>query len=1127
MKRVSLSLGVLLLALTLIPANLLAQGGGTAGVTGHVTDPTGAVIPGAAIDITNLATGVSQSTVSNNVGAYSVLNLPPAFYQITVEKEGFQQTFIPTVQLEVNQSLVQDFALEVGLVTETVEVSASAQLLQGSSAEMGAVVGEQAVMDLPLNGRNFTQLLTLTPGVAPVSTAQNAGGFGARTNAGAFSFPAINGQSNRSNFFMLDGLTNQGAFTSTYALPPVIEAIQEFKVQSHNDLAEYGQVRGGIINIVSKSGTNEFHGTGFWFLRNDALDARNPFVPDVTPLRQNTWGGAGGGPIIKNRTFFFGSTQFFRRRRPAESRALVPTSAELGGDLSGEAQQIFDPFSTREDPNNPGIFMRDAFANNIIPQGRLNNGMVSYAQAVFPAAKNIGVAGQNAIDTRPAKTDVNEYSFKIDHRITDSQFFWFRYGNGEQPTINSGGVEGRTNEGILDSWNLGTSYTWTASPTSVFQFSFGRVKLRQGSENFYEGKDPAALVASGQFAQGFACNWPTEIIASGCIAPRVVIPGFAASGTSLSLRDMADVYQFRSNYSKIVGNHTFKVGGNWNTNGYFGPGFSGDATFGALQTSDPLNPGDTGSGLASFLLGVPDLARRRGNIEQVVGHRVYGMYFQDTWKATPRLTLNLGVRNDATIFGHYGSDEFNNNKVGNLNLIKGVYELQIPVDSCADLQAAPCIPGGTLPDGVVLSDNQKPSNDRPWNWQGRFGLAYRITDKMAFRGAYGIVYDNWAGNIQANMGVVGTWPSVGLVQTANLNLPTSAQPGPKVSAQDPLDLGDRPSFPDPTPFGRNTWFYDPDLKIPYSQQYNLSFQYEFTNNTLVDLAYVGSTGINLRVGGMYNTALEPGPGDSSLRRPFPHITPAFFDRSWGRSRYSSFQFQLKRRHTAGLSYLIAYTWSESNDHCSGWFNEDGCNPQDPNKFNDNWGPSAFNMPHVFTTSWVYEIPTGPGGKYQTGNKLLDHILGPWQFNGILQFTSGQNYHVGVSGDLANTGNAGSNNINGGYLRANVVGEPELANGTPDGWLNPSGFAVPAPFTFGDMERHALQGDGFGNLDLSIFRKFRIKETKIIELRVEMFNATNSPTWNRPTANLNNPNFGRIFSTRSIERQIQLGLKLHF
>ncbi len=663
-----------------------------------------------------------------DVGAYSV----PGFYQITVLQEGFQQTAISTVQLEVNQTLVQDFALEVGSVSETVEVSASAQLIQGSSAEMGAVVQEQAVMDLPLNGRNFTQLLTLTPGVAPVSTAQNAGGFGARTNAGAFSFPAINGQSNRSNFFMLDGLTNQGAFTSTYALPPIIEAIQEFKVQSHNDLAEYGQVRGGIINIVSKSGTNEFHGTGFWFLRNDAFDARNPFVQEVTPLRQNTWGGAGGGPIVKNRTFFFTSGQWFRRRRPAERRSLVPTSAELSGDLSGEAQQIFDPFSTVEDPNNPGIFTRTAFANNIIPQSRLNSGMVGYAQAIWPTAKDIGVAGQNAIDTRP---------FKIDHRITDNQFFWFRYGNGEQPTTNSGGVEGKVNVGILDSWNLGTNYTWAPSPTSVFQVSFGRVKLRQGSENFYEGKANAELVAIGQFAQGFACQWPEEILSDGCYAPSVGIPGFAGSGSGISLRDMADVYQVRSNYSKIVGNHTLKAGGNWNTNGYFGPGFGGGVTFSALQTSDPSNPGNTGSGLASYLLSVPAVGRRRGNIEQVVGHRVYGFYLQDTWKVTPRLTINLGVRNDATIFGHYGSDQYNNNKVGNLNLILGRYELQIPVGSCEDLGGAPCIPGGTLPDGVVLSPNQKPSNDRPWNWQGRFGLAYRITDKTAFRAAYGIVYD--------------------------------------------------------------------------------------------------------------------------------------------------------------------------------------------------------------------------------------------------------------------------------------------------------------------------------------------------------------------------------------------------
>ncbi len=1125
MKREYLLFGTLLLTLTITSGDLLAQGGGTAAVTGHVTDPTGAVIPGAAIAVTNLATGIAQDTVSNNVGAYSVLSLPPAFYQITVEKEGFQQTSIPTVQLEVNQTLTQDFALEVGSVTEVVEVSATAQLLQASSAEMGAVVQEQAVMDLPLNGRNFTQLLTLTPGVAPVSTAQNAGGFGARTNAGAFSFPAINGQSNRSNFFMLDGLTNQGAFTSTYAIPPIIDAIQEFKVQSHNDLAEYGQVRGGIINIVSKAGTNEFHGTGFWFLRNDALDARNPFVAEVTPLRQNTLGGVAGGPIIKNRTFFFVSGQLYRQRRPAETRSLVPTSAQLGGDLSGEPQ-IYDPFTTVEDPNSPGVFNRTPFANNMIPQSQLDQGMVAYAKAIWPAARNIGVTGQNAIDTRASEVDVNEWAFKVDHRIADNHMFWLRYGTGDQPTI-SGGVEGRTGTGILNSRNLGINYTWVASPTSVFAFSVGRVFGQQGGNTIYDGKSDADLVAIGGFTSGFACQWPEDIIPSGCYAPSVSVPGFAASGSNYGVRDITDVYQIRSNYSKIVGNHTFKVGGNWNTNDYFGPGFGGGVTFSALQTADPVNPGGTGSGLASYLLSVPALGRRRGNIEEVRGHRVYGFYFQDTWKVTNRLTLNLGVRNDATIFGHYGSDELNNNKVGNLNLILGRYELQVPTPSCAEVGIAPCIPGGTLPDGVVLSPNQKPSNDRPWNWQGRFGLAYRINDKTALRAAYGIVYDNWAGNLQANMGVVGTWPSVGLIQQPNINLPSSTQPTPKLTAQDPLDLGDNPVFPNPTPFGEVTWYYDPALKLPYSQQYNVSFQHELKENTVVDIAYVGSTGINLRVGGMYNTSLSPGPGDASLRRPFPHITPSFFDRSWGRSRYNSFQFQLKRRHSAGFSYLVAYTYSDSKDHCSGWFNEDGCNPQDPNKFNDNWGPSAFNMPHVFTGSWVYELPTGPNAKFATGNKVLDHILGPWQINGILQFTSGQNYHVGVSGDLANTGNAGSNNINGGYLRANVVGDPNLSNATPDRWLNSSAFAVPAPFTFGDMDRHALQGDGFANLDLSIFRKFRITESKVIELRAEFFNATNHPTYNRPTAQLDSPNFGRVFSTRSTERQIQLGLKFHF
>ena len=446
------------------------------------------------------------------------------------------------------------------------------------------------------------------------------------------------------------------------------------------------------------------------------------------------------------------------------------------------------------------------------------------------------------------------------------------------------------------------------------------------------------------------------------------------------------------------------------------------------------------------------------------------------------------------------------------------------------MKMAPCIPGdGTLPENVVMSIYNKPSNDRPWNHQARFGLAYRINERMALRAAYGMVFDNWAGNIQANMGVVGTWPSVGLLQNPNLNNPTSANPTPTRTAQDPLDFGENPVFPAANPFGNNTWYYDPKLEIPYSQQYNISLQTELDSNTVMDIAYVGSHGVHLRVGGMYNTALSPGPGDIAPRKMFPHAATAFFDRSWGTSRYNSFQFQLKRRHSNGFSYLVAYTFSDSKDICSGWFNEDGCNPQDPYKWKDNWGYSAFNMPHVLTTSWVYELPTGPSGKWSTGNKALDHVLGPWQVNGILQFTSGQNYHVGLSGDSANTGNGGSNNINGGYLRANYSPDSAVGSGRtgPNRWLNPGAFSTPAPFTFGSALRHGLMGDSFANLDLSIFRKFRITESQIVEFRVEMFNATNHPTWNRPDANLNSPNFGKIFSTRSTERQIQLGLKYHF
>ena len=394
------------------------------------------MIPDAELVLTNVETGIESHGASNSVGNYRFSNLQPGTYTLQASKEGFNTAVIQPFTLNLGQEPTFDFSLEVGAVAETVTVEASGAELQASSAELGAAVTEKQVVDLPLNGRNFTQLLALTPGVAPVSVSQNAGGFSARP-VGQFQFPAINGQNSRSNLFMLDGVNNQGQFVSTYAVPPIVDAIQEFKVNSH-DQATFGGALGGVINVVSKGGTNEMHGSAWEFLRNDSLDARNFFRADVTPLKINQFGATLGGPIVKNKTFYFIGYQGYRLRTPADSLYRVPTSANLAGDLSDEPRQIYDPFSTREDPVTAGQFIRDPFVNNQIPGAMLSPGSLAFA-TTLPSPIVTGVSVNNALDATPRRNNQEEYTARLDHVFSEQDSVWFRWSGTIQDNTTSGG----------------------------------------------------------------------------------------------------------------------------------------------------------------------------------------------------------------------------------------------------------------------------------------------------------------------------------------------------------------------------------------------------------------------------------------------------------------------------------------------------------------------------------------------------------------------------------------------------------------------------------------------------------------------------------------------------------------
>jgi outer membrane receptor protein involved in Fe transport len=1114
-----------------LPGTCSAQN--TASINGTIKDVSGGVVPQATVALKNVETGVERTTVSNDVGVYVLQEILPGKYTIEVRKEGFTTTAEQGVTLVVNQTTTYDFTLTVGSSKQTVTVEANVAALQTSTAELGTAITRAEINDLPLNGRNFSELLTLTPGVSPVNVSQNVGG--PRTNAwGVFVVPAVNGQNNRSNMFLLDGVNDNEATFNSFMITPTLDDIQEFKVDSHNDQPQFGGALGGVVNVVTKSGTNAVHGAGWEFLRNSGLDARNPFFTTVNPLRQNQFGANIGGPVVlphydgRNRTFFFASYEGGRQHAASQALYLVPTPQEIQGNLSDLGVPIYDPFSTQPDPNNPGEFLRTPFQNGVIPSNELDPHMVAYAQAVYPAPIATGVAGTNGVDNTPSIHDFDQYSLRADEQLNSSNSFFFRFTRDNAPVSGSGGLAGLLSTNVFTGYQAVGGWQHTLGTNSMLQMRFNRLMGTISPNTYWVKSDPTQIISAAGFSKDFACGF---VGPKNCLLPGMGITGYASAGeNSGGPNSSSDIYEWKVEFSKVHGRHTFNMGADFNTDN-LGPDVAAQPSVGfdAIETSslEPVldaqgNPIATGSALASFLLGVPDNATRRDVSISVVGGWVNGFYFGDQWKANDRLTVNWGVRYDYTLIPFFPAAQ-GQNKVGNLDLNNGTYELQSEPPSCAVAGTAPCIPGGVLPANVVVSPNGKIFHNTYDNIQPRLGLAYRLSSKTALRAAYGRFYDNWAAVTQTAQNYQGTWPSVSSTLAQNLN------PGlPTVTAENPFSTTPG-NLPGPTPFNQVAWYTDPNIKNSYSDQWNFGVQYQVASDTVMTANYAGSHSSRIDVGTYRNTAVTPGPGDAATlasRQPYPYITPSFYDASIGRASYNSFQFSLRRSTSHGLAYLISYTWSKSLDiGCSGWYGAEGCSIENPYNLNNEKGVSAFDLTHMLTASWVYELPIGHGKRFSTGNRAADYALGNWKINGILTMTSGLPYDVGISGDIANTGMAGAGAYD--YERLNLVGNPHDFTLSTENGLNRAAFARPANYTYGNLGRDSLRADPFKNLDLSLFREFPFAETKRIEFRADMFNFTNTPTWGIPVQDLNNPDFGSILSTQSTERQVQLSLKFYF
>jgi len=1110
----------LALLLLLLAAPVLRAQVSSASIRGTVRDQQGAVVAGALLRLVNVDTQVGATKTANESGDYLYLNLTPGTYTLEASAPGFNTQKLSSFVLQVNQATTLDFTLAVGAVSQVVSVQAIGEGLQASSSEVSTTLESKQVGDLPLNSRNFTSLFVTNPGVSPI-TPSGSQVASYTTSIGPISIPSFNGQTNRSDLFYLDGVLDIETFGNAYAVQPVLDTIQDIKLQSHNDSAEFGGSTGGTINIATKAGTNQLHGAGWEFNKTSSLQALPYFTAPgtpLTPLSQNQYGGAVGGPVIipklyngRNKTFFYFAYEGFRFSSPSEEYLIVPTAAQYAGDFS-TSLPIYDPASTTCDAS--GNCTRKQFPGNQIPAADLNAGDIYYAQHVLPAATITGNPQGNAITSYVNTQNMSSYNGRMDETINSKDSVFFRIsteagsnlsGRSQIPTsINTNGRQ------YVGSW----AHIFGAD--SVLHIEAGKTYLSRPSLARFKG------VSSDFDTQ---VGYPTAIT-SGYPTLKTLIPGFSVAnyfsdtGENGGPQTTADGWSLKGDYTLLKGKHTLKMGAEFNKIGEGQDIEYSNYNMTANETSNIVSPGTTGDALASFMIGIPNQITKRSLVESLGFGGVFGTYFQDQFQVSPKLTLNAGLRYDLTLIPKYGTPGDGNQYVGNFDFNNGTYVVYKVPGSCASLGNAPCIPtpDGSLPDHVVASSDGKVMENTPLNLQPRLGAAYRITPTTVIRAGFGIAFDNYAAMVQNDRGVSGNWPSVGQIQKENINNPTSADPFPGYTTQ---NLPGLQALPAPTPFALENWYVDPKIKNAYSMQWNFGAQRQLNSATVVSATYVGSANRRLNVGGFYNVATVPGPGDPSLRYPYPYISPTFYSRSNGAGNYNALELQLNRRFTQGLALTAAYTWSKSIDEgCSGFFGSEGCNVQQIYKLSAERSVSAFDVPQNLAVSWIYALPIGTGKLLDTGHPALNYILGNWQWNGITQFHSGTPYSINIPGDPANIGGNG-------YERPNLVGNPNPSNRSPLAWLNPAAFAEPAQYTYGDMGRNALRTQFSNNLDTSLFREFPFAERYTVQIRGEAFNLFNTHVFGQPSSTLGASNFGTITSTNNSPRSIQLGAKFVF
>jgi Carboxypeptidase regulatory-like domain len=1069
LRLVFLMLGVVL--------SSFGQSGATGTIVGTVSDSSGALVQGAAITVTNTATNVDQQTVSTSSGTYSVPSLMPGSYRVAVTARGFSRGVVTGIDLAVGKQVTVDIQLKPGAVSESVNVAASAIALDTANAAVGQVITEKQVMDLPLNGRNFTQLLLLGAGAV-----QNSGEQGIyRANAG--NALTIQGARPDSNQYMLDGITINDTYYQTPALIPSIDAIQEFQEQTKGYSAAYG---GGAnqINLTTKSGTNRLHGTAYDFLRNSSLDARNFFDPrTISPLRQNQFGYTLGGPVWipklyngRDKTFFFAEYEGLRTRYSQTAFANVPTTAELSGVFPST---IIDPAT-----NAP-------FPNDTIPQSAFSQFGKS-AVSHFPAP-NVDLAQGNYRFTQAVPANADQQSYRIDHRLSANDNIFGRYTQTEYSVAQPGGIlpEGTS---YLDqpTRQVVAGYTRTFSPSVVNDLRFGWMdEVVTLAGHAIPESDWNAIGLKGLFPYNQYTTFPqigwmnTGLSGAGG-------PGYAPQIYK------QPTYQISDTLSLVRGTHNVSMGADvrW-FEGYVNNFSSPKFTFDGSLTSNPV---------ADMLLGYAAIANAQAPTQFATTpsnansddlfYRMAAPWIQDDWKVSKRLTINIGLRYDFMARPHDARDNLfwlNRNIPGG-----GLYT------------ASKSIIAAGIGDSLYEYGGSSPGGPQWGVLAPRFGLAYRpfLGDSTVVRGGYGIFYDSFEAK-EAFAG--GEYPFAQQSVFYDVNIGSLFPPTAPFAPVTSANLG-------------FAWLQS-KMRIPYLQMWTASLEHQLTRNTTVEADYLGSAGHHL-VGRVWANAPYPynpaNPSPASARVPYPNIG-AILDHPFAfNSNYNA--LSLKAEHRSGaLTMLATYTWSHSLDNKSsdaGINGESSGNgPMNQYNWRLDYSSSSFDVTHRFVGSFVYALPIGKGKTFlANAGTLTDLLIGGWQVNGILTLQTGLPYSVTASDIQFLNQNYGQ--------RADLVGNPNPSgfHRTISQYFNRDAFAQPALGYFGGSGRNILRAPGTENLDFSLFKNIPLGERVTWQTRLEAFNVFNHANFGIPDSNVDSKTFGVIRSA-SAGRILQVAMKM--